>query len=158
MNRMPYSCDAGSELFYCSAAEHVSALRYCSLQQDSIQGSNWHTCWSYHLYLLGLLDSPLCRRCEMMEKSSAPILWECEALASLRHAYLGSFLTFICLSATTLSCDVAHRTIRSWRQNSFDCFSRWPWNTLRNYMCGVSLVAGRSGGSPIRWSAWSADW
>jgi hypothetical protein len=24
---------------------------------------------------------------------------------------------------------------RSWRQNSFDCFSRWPWNTLRNYMC-----------------------
>jgi hypothetical protein len=47
---------------------------------------------------------------------------------------------------TTLSYDVAHRTVRSWRQNSFDWFSRWLWNTLRNYMCGVSLVAGRSGG------------
>jgi hypothetical protein len=35
--------------------------------------------------------------------------------------------------------------------------SRWPWNTLRNYMCGVSLVAGRSKGSAIRWGAWSAD-
>jgi hypothetical protein len=55
-------------------------------------------------------------------------------------------LTFICLRATTLSYDVAHQTVRSWRQNSFNCFSRWPWNTLRNYMCDVSLVAGKSGG------------
>jgi hypothetical protein len=44
------------------------------------------------------------------------------------------FFTFICLWATTLSYDAAHRTVRSWCQNSFDCFSRWPWNTLRNYM------------------------
>jgi hypothetical protein len=51
-------------------------------------------------------------------------------------------LTFICLRGTTLSYDVAHRTVRSWRQNSFDWFSRWPRNTLRNRMC----VAGRSGG------------
>jgi hypothetical protein len=42
---------------------------------------------------------------------------------------------------TSLSYDVAHRTVRSWRQNLFDWFSRWPWNTLRNRMC----VAGRSG-------------
>jgi hypothetical protein len=55
-------------------------------------------------------------------------------------------LTFICLRATILSYDVAHRAVRSWRQNSFGCFSHWPWNTLRNYICGVSLVAGRSGG------------
>jgi hypothetical protein len=46
-------------------------------------------------------------------------------------------LTFICLRSTTLSYDIAHRTIRSWRQNSFDWFSRWLWNTLRNYMSGV---------------------
>jgi len=44
-----------------------------------------------HLYLLGLLDSPLCRKCWVMEETSAHILCECEALASLRHAYLGSF-------------------------------------------------------------------
>jgi hypothetical protein len=47
------------------------------------------------------------------------------------------FLTFICLRAT-LSYDVAHRIVRSWRQNSFGCFLRWPWNTLRNRMCGVA--------------------
>jgi hypothetical protein len=70
--------------------------------------------------------------------------------------YYQSFLTFICLRATSLSYD-AHRTVRSWRQNSFGCILRWPWNTLRNYMCGVSLVAGRSKGSTIQWSAWSAD-
>jgi hypothetical protein len=46
-------------------------------------------------------------------------------------------LTFICLRAT-LPYDVAHRVVRSWRQNSFGCFSRWPWNTLRNRMCGVA--------------------
>jgi len=40
---------------------------------------------------LGLLDSPLCRKCGVGEETSADILCECEALASLRHTYLGSF-------------------------------------------------------------------
>jgi len=40
----------------------------------------------------GLLDSAPCRRCGAEEETSAHILHECEALASLRHAYLGSFL------------------------------------------------------------------
>ena len=44
-----------------------------------------------HLYLLGLLDSPLCRKCGVGEEASAHIVRECEALASLKHAYLGSF-------------------------------------------------------------------
>jgi len=44
-----------------------------------------------HLHLLGLLDSPLCRKCGVGEETSAHILCECEALDSLRHAYLGSF-------------------------------------------------------------------
>ena len=43
-----------------------------------------------HLHLLGLADSPLCRRCGVEEETSAHILCECEALASLRHAYLDS--------------------------------------------------------------------
>jgi hypothetical protein len=42
------------------------------------------------LYLTGLIDSPLCRRYSAEEGSSAHVLCECEALASLRHAYLGS--------------------------------------------------------------------
>ena len=44
-----------------------------------------------HLYLLRLIDSPLCRACGVKEETSAHILCECEALASLRHTYLGSF-------------------------------------------------------------------
>jgi hypothetical protein len=36
-------------------------------------------------------DSPLSRRCGTEEEISAHILCECEALASLRHAYLDSF-------------------------------------------------------------------
>jgi len=44
-----------------------------------------------HLHLLGLMDSPLCRRYGVEKETSAHILCECEALASLRHAYLGSF-------------------------------------------------------------------
>jgi hypothetical protein len=37
-----------------------------------------------------LSDSPLCRRCGTEDEILAHILCECEALASLRHAYLGS--------------------------------------------------------------------
>jgi len=40
---------------------------------------------------MGLSDSPLCRRCGAENETSAYILCECEALASLRHVYLGSF-------------------------------------------------------------------
>jgi hypothetical protein len=51
-----------------------------------------HNTLRRHLHLMGLSDSPLCRRCGAEDETSARILWECEALASLRHAYLGSFL------------------------------------------------------------------
>ena len=44
-----------------------------------------------HLHLIGLSDGPLCRRCVAEDETSAHILCECEALASLRHVYLGSF-------------------------------------------------------------------
>jgi len=51
-----------------------------------------HNTLRRHLHLLGLLDSPLCRRCGAEEEISAHILCGCEALASLRHTYLGSYL------------------------------------------------------------------
>jgi hypothetical protein len=44
-----------------------------------------------HIHLMGLSDSPLCRRCGAEDETSTHILCECEALASLRHVYLGSF-------------------------------------------------------------------
>jgi hypothetical protein len=40
---------------------------------------------------MGLLDSPLCRRCGAEEETSAHIICECGAFASLKRAYLGSF-------------------------------------------------------------------
>jgi hypothetical protein len=45
-----------------------------------------------HLHLMGLIDSPLCRKCGAEDETSAHILCNCEALASLRHAYLGCFI------------------------------------------------------------------
>jgi len=50
-----------------------------------------HNTLKRHLYLLGLSNSPLCRCCEAGEETSAHVVCECEALASCRHAYLGSF-------------------------------------------------------------------
>ena len=50
-----------------------------------------HNTLRRHLYLMGLSDSPLCRRCGVEDETSAHILCECEALASFRHVYLGSF-------------------------------------------------------------------
>jgi hypothetical protein len=43
------------------------------------------------LHLMGPINSPLCGRCGTEEETSVHILCECEALASLRHAYLCSF-------------------------------------------------------------------
>jgi hypothetical protein len=40
---------------------------------------------------MGLSDSPLYRRCGAQDETSAHILYECEALASLRYVHLGSF-------------------------------------------------------------------
>jgi hypothetical protein len=40
---------------------------------------------------MGLTDSPLCKKCGAEDETSAHILCQGEALASLRHAYMGSF-------------------------------------------------------------------
>jgi hypothetical protein len=41
---------------------------------------------------MGLSNNPTCRKCGTEEGTSIHILCECEALASLRHMYLGTFL------------------------------------------------------------------
>jgi hypothetical protein len=51
-----------------------------------------HNTLRRHLYLMGLSDSPLCRRCRAGDETSTHVLCKCDALASLRHAYLGSCL------------------------------------------------------------------
>jgi hypothetical protein len=40
---------------------------------------------------MGLCNDPMCRKCGTEEETSVHILCECQALGSLRHAYLGSF-------------------------------------------------------------------
>jgi hypothetical protein len=50
-----------------------------------------HNILRRHLHILVLCDSPICRKCGTGEVSSVHILCECEALASLRRTYLGSF-------------------------------------------------------------------
>jgi hypothetical protein len=50
-----------------------------------------HNTLRRHLHVMGLLDSPLCRKCGAGEETSAHVLCECEALATLRHICLGPF-------------------------------------------------------------------
>ena len=41
---------------------------------------------------MGLSNNLTCRKCGTEEETSVHVLCECEALASLRHAHLGSFI------------------------------------------------------------------
>jgi len=70
----------------------TKAMSFNSTQSRTVIGLlTGHNTLRRHLYLLGLQDSPLCRKCGVMEETSAHIHCECDALSSLRHAYLGSF-------------------------------------------------------------------
>ena len=51
---------------------------------------NGHNTLRRHIYVMGQMNSPLCRRCGAQEETSTHVLCECEALASNRHTYLGS--------------------------------------------------------------------
>jgi hypothetical protein len=48
-----------------------------------------HNTLRRHLYIMGLSNKPICRKCDTEEETSVHIMCECDALASLR--YLGSF-------------------------------------------------------------------
>ena len=77
-----------TEMLWHIGIEAIKALFQFRVVTGHLTGHN--TLWR-HLYQWGLLDSPLYRKCGVGEETSAHILCECEALASLRHAYLGSF-------------------------------------------------------------------
>ena len=59
--------------------------------RDVNDGLTGHNTLRSHLNLMGLINSPLCRKFGDEEETSAHVLCECEALASLRHTHLGSF-------------------------------------------------------------------
>jgi hypothetical protein len=50
-----------------------------------------HNILRRHLYIMGLSNNPICRKCGTEVEISVHILCECEALASLRHTHLRSF-------------------------------------------------------------------
>jgi hypothetical protein len=50
-----------------------------------------HNTLRRHLHIMGLCNDPICTKCGTEEETSVHILCDCEALGSLRHAYLGSF-------------------------------------------------------------------
>jgi hypothetical protein len=50
-----------------------------------------HNILCRHLHLMGLIDSPLCRKCGVEDETSVHILCWCEGLASIWHAHLSSF-------------------------------------------------------------------
>jgi len=78
--------------WYPKAGSRVYLGTFNRIQSRVVTGLlTGHNTLRRHLYLLGLLDSPLCRKCGVGEETLAHILCECEALTSLRHAYLGSF-------------------------------------------------------------------
>jgi len=77
---------------HCLSAK-AKLLPFNRTQSRAITGLlTGHNTLRRHLHLLGLLDSPLCKKCGVKEETSAQSsvnvsLW----LASFRHAYLGSF-------------------------------------------------------------------
>jgi len=50
-----------------------------------------HNTLRRQLYIMRLTNNPSCRKRGTEEETSVHIFCECEALASLRHSYLGSF-------------------------------------------------------------------
>jgi hypothetical protein len=86
------------------AREYISgpdlATRACLLSFNSTQSRvvigllTGHNTLRRHLYIsiIGLSNNPTCRKCSTEEETSVHILCECEALASLRYTYLGSFI------------------------------------------------------------------
>ena len=90
-------------LLFCTTTNQFTISGPCPGAKDRFQSCNRthsrvvtdlltaHNTVRRHLHRNGAV-SPLCRRCGAEDETSAHIPWECEALASLRHVYLGSSL------------------------------------------------------------------
>jgi hypothetical protein len=80
---------------FISGPKRATGARLLSFNRTQSRGVigllTGHNTLRRHLHIMGLCDSPICRKCGAGEESSVHILCECEALASLRHTYLGSF-------------------------------------------------------------------
>jgi len=85
-------CDLETSRMGAPYIYDISCLRVNRTPSRAVTGLlTGHNTLRRHFHLLGLLDIPLCRRLGAEEETSAHILCECEAFATLRHAYLDSF-------------------------------------------------------------------
>ena len=70
----------------------ISRLRVNRTQSRVVTGLlTGHNTLQRHLYVMGLSNNVTCRKCGTEEAISVHVLRACEALASLRNAYLGPF-------------------------------------------------------------------
>jgi len=72
-------------------ATKAQLLPFNRTQSRVVTDLTGHNILRGHLYVMGFSNNPTCRKCGAEEENSVHILCECEVLASLRHAYLGSF-------------------------------------------------------------------
>ena len=73
-------------------ATRARLLSFDRTQSRVVIGLIGHNTLGRHLHIMGLSNNPTHRKCGTEEETSVHILCECEALASLRHTHLGSFL------------------------------------------------------------------
>jgi len=75
-----------------SLATKVQLLSFNKTQSRVITGLlTGNNTLKRYLYVMGLSSNPTCRKCGTEEETSVHVLCECQALASLWHAHLGSF-------------------------------------------------------------------
>jgi hypothetical protein len=81
------------------APQVLTAVRRLRIRNtlNGITGLTGHNTLKRHLYLMGLSDCPLCRRCRVEAETSVYIFCKSEALASFSLTHLGSF----CLDQVT---------------------------------------------------------
>jgi hypothetical protein len=72
-------------------ATRARLLSFNRTQSRNVIGLTGHNILKRHLYVMGLSNNPICRKCGTEEETSVRVLCACEALASLRHSYIGSF-------------------------------------------------------------------
>ena len=77
--------------YYCCGGRIYRLLSFNRTQSSVVIGLIAHNTLIKHRHLVELNNSLLCRTCWEQDETSAHIPCECEALALLRLAYLGSF-------------------------------------------------------------------
>jgi len=77
-----------------SCIDHLggqSADPHCSYIACDMLACYYNSVMAVILYIMGMIDSPLGRRCGAEEEISARVLCECEAFATLIYTYLCYF-------------------------------------------------------------------